>query len=56
MTFQKLLEIIEEMTDEEKAQEITVNAGGEHWPMSLVSVVTHSDNEDSFAVGTIIIS
>lgn len=53
MTFKKLLELIEEMSDDEKEQEVKVLLYDEFTTISMQSVLTHSDNEEELPVGTI---
>jgi len=56
MNYKQLLEIIEEMDAKEQEQEILVSVADEYMPISIVSVITHSDNEEAYPAGTVILS
>jgi hypothetical protein len=59
MTFSKLLEMLNSMSDEQKAMPAIVHAEGEYLELSMVSEIAYADTPDEgepFEVGQPILS
>lgn len=58
MTYSKLLELIETMSDEQKEMEVIISVEGEYHTPVLMTQLTHNDDEeeDALPVGQPILS